>query len=96
MLGGLAGIAQDGAKYLHADLVLILIAQPLGRMLGHGMGDLMAQDNGKRSLVLGDGQQPLEDHNLSTGHAEGIYLIVLHQVELPAVLLGIGSQPILV
>ena len=56
------------------------------------MGNLMPQYNGQRGLILGDRQDALIDTDQSTRHTPGIHLIVLHEIELPLVVLQIVLQ----
>ena len=58
------------------------------------MGYLMSHHNGQRCLVLRDREQALVDADQSTGHTPGIDILVLHQVELPLVVLHILGHAI--
>ena len=59
------------------------------------MGYLVTYDNGERRLVLGDRQQSLIDHNLASGHAEGVDALVLDEIKLPLVVRHFGCQSVL-
>ena len=65
-------------------------------MLGHGVGNLMTENNGKRSLVLSVRQQSLVHHNLATRHTESVGTLVLHKIEFPTILLCLGCQSVIV
>ena len=67
--GGIEHLTQN----LRAILVLYLLAHLLGRMLCHGVRNLMSEDNGERSLVLRDGEQSFVNDNLSARHTEGVH-----------------------
>ena len=60
------------------------------------MGYLMTEHDGQRSLVPGHWQQAFVDHNLSAGHAERIDALVLDKVELPAELLDLVAETVVV
>ena len=63
-------------------------------MLGYGMGDLVSQHDSQGSLILRHRQQSFVNDNLSSGHTEGIDIVVLHQIELPLILAQLGLHAI--
>ena len=84
------GLVEHGAQDAGARLLVLLLGELLGAMLGHGMGYLVPQHNGEGSLVLRIRQQSLVYHNLAARHAEGIGTLVLHEVELPRIVLHVS------
>ena len=81
--------AGQRTECLHTVLLLHLGAHLLGRVTGYGVGDLMAEHDGQRGLVLSDGQDALIDADQSARHTPGIDLIALHEVELPLIVLQV-------
>ena len=50
---------------------------------------LVSQHDGERVVTRCHWEQSFVNHNLSTRHAEGVYAIILHQVEFPGVVLQV-------
>ena len=87
-----AHATKDGCTDLHTILLLDLGAHLLGRVTGYGVGNLMSQHDGQRGLILSDGQDALIHTNQSARHTPCVHLLVLHEVELPFVILEIVLQ----
>ena len=53
------------------------------------MGNLVAQHDSQRSLILSDGQQALINHNQSARHTPGVSLIIGYKIKCPLIILYI-------
>ena len=82
------------ASYLCHGLLAVLFAELLGRVAGHSVGYFVTEHDGQRGFVLGDGQQSLIDHNLAAGHAEGVDVLVLHEIEHPRVVFHVFGHAV--
>ena len=81
--------ASDGASNLQAILLLDLLRHLFGRVGCHCVCDFVSKHDGQRSLILRDGQQSLVDNNLSARHTECVHVLILHQIELPLIVLNL-------
>ena len=72
-----------------------LLAHALIAMLGHSVSDLVSKHHGQVVVRRCQVEDPLVNHDLPARHAEGVVLLVLDQVKLPAEVLQLALHAIL-
>ena len=78
-----AALLRRVADRLRAGRRQQLLAHPLVGVLGDGVRDLVAEDDRELVVRRHERHQPRVDDDLAAGHAEGVDLLVLDEVELP-------------
>ena len=71
------------------------LAHALAAVLGDGVGDLVTHDHCHAHLVPADGQDAGVEGHLAAGHAPGVDLVALDEVEFPGVAVEVAAHALL-
>ena len=91
----LVALAPCGGAHCHgAILCQHLLAQALVAVLGHSVCHLVTHHHGQLVVAAHELHDALIDHDFAAGHAPGVHLVALHQVELPGKVPHFTFQPV--